>query len=319
MEEQDFDYNLLVRFIEGNANAREKAQVMDWLHQNEQHKQLYFQVKDILDYTAAPGVTAAETEQRWQQVSARLAAAPATAKVLYPWYRVAAAVAVLMILAAAILYTWFPARPALVTILNKDAAPKVVMLPDSSQVWLLKGSELSYAPGWEKERKVTLKGTAFFEVNKHTEHPFTVKMQQMDIIVLGTSFIANSGAATAAAAVSDGMVKAVLPEKEWTLKPDEGVFFENGKSSKQVVHGSYYRMMKAGYFDFNNTTMSEIAEILQVVYGYQVTVRQPEVLQQRSMSGHMAISDEASLHKAISIIMHVEIIKDGQQIIIQPK
>lgn len=317
MEEQDFDYNLLVRFIEGKAAAREKEQVMEWLHQNEQHKQLYFQVKDILDYTDAPGVTAAETEQRWQQVSARLTAAPR--KVLYPWYRVAAAVAVLMILAATLLYTWFPARPALVTIINKEAAPKVVMLPDSSEVWLLNGSELSYAPGWEKERKVTLKGTAFFEVNKHTEHPFTVKMQQMDIIVLGTSFIANSSATTAAAAVSDGMVKAVLPGKEWTLKPDEGVFFENGKSSKQVVHSSYYRMMKAGYFDFNNTTMPEIAEILQVVYGYQVTVRQPEVLLQRSMSGHMAISDEASLRKAISIIMHVEIIKDGQQIIIQPK
>jgi ferric-dicitrate binding protein FerR (iron transport regulator) len=319
MEEQDFDYHLLVRLIEGKADTREKEQVMEWLHQNEQHKQLYFQVKDILDYAAAPGVTAAETAQRWQQVSARLTAAPATTKVLYPWYRVAAAVAVLMILAVSLLYVWFPARPALVTIINKEAAPKAVMLPDSSEVWLLKGSELSYAPRWEKERKVTLKGTAFFEVNKHTEHPFTVKMQQMDIVVLGTSFIANSSTTAAAAAVSDGMVKAVLPGKEWTLKPDEGVFFENGKSSKQVVHSSYYRMMKAGFFDFNNTTMPEIAEILQVVYGYQVIVRQPEILQQRSMSGHMAISDEANLRKAISIIMHVEIIKDGQQIIIQPK
>lgn len=317
MEEQDFDYNLLVAFIEGKAAAGEKEQVLEWLHQSEQHKQLYFQVKDILDYAAAPGVTAEETDQRWQEIAARLA--PAKGKIMYPWYRVAAAVAVLMILATAVLYIWFPARPALVTITNTEATPRAVRLPDSSEVWLLNGSELSYTPRWEKEREVTLKGTAFFEVSKHTEYPFIVRTQQMNIVVLGTSFIANSSATTAAAAVTDGMVKAVLPGKEWTLKPDEGVFFENGKSSKQLVHGSYYRMMKAGFFDFNNTSIREIAEILQVVYGYQVTVRQPEALQERSMSGHMAISDEENLHKAIEVIMHVTIIKNGQQIIIQPK
>lgn len=318
MEEQDFDYNLLVAFIEGKADAREKAQVLEWLHQNEQHKQLYFQVKDILDYAAAPGVTAEETDQRWQEMAARLTPAP-KGKVIYPWYRVAAAVAVLIMLTTAVLYIWFPARPALVTITNTEATPRAVRLPDSSEVWLLNGSELSYAPRWEKEREVTLKGTAFFEVSKHTEYPFTVKTQQMNIVVLGTSFIANSSATTAAAAVTDGMVKAILPGKEWTLKPDEGVFLENGKSSKQLVHGSYYRMMKAGFFDFNNTSVGEIAEILQVVYGYQVTVRQPETLKERSMSGHMAISDEENLHKAIEVIMHVTIIKNGQQIIIQPK
>jgi len=319
MEEQDFDYNLLIAFIEGKAAAGEKERVLEWLHENEQHKQLYFQVKDILDYAAAPGVTAEETDQRWQEIAARLAPAPAKGKIIYPWYRVAAAVAVLMILTTAVLYIWFPARPALVTITNTEATPRAVRLPDSSEVWLLNGSELSYAPRWEKEREVTLKGTAFFEVSKHTEYPFTVKTQQMNILVLGTSFIANSSATTAAAAVTDGMVKAVLPGKEWTLKPDEGVFFENGKSSKQLVHGSYYRMMKAGFFDFNNTSIREIAEILQVVYGYQVTVRQPEALQERSMSGHMAISDEENLHKAIEVVMHVTIIKNGQQIIIQPK
>ncbi|WP_142683129.1 FecR family protein [Chitinophaga polysaccharea] len=319
MEEQDFDYNLLVALIEGKADAGEKAQVLEWLHQNEQHKQLYFQVKDILDYAAAPGVTAEEADQRWQEIAARLAPAPAKGKIVYPWYRVAAAVAILMILTTAVLYIWFPARPALVTITNTEAAPRAVRLPDSSEVWLLNGSELSYTPRWEKEREVILKGTAFFEVSKHTEYPFTVKTQQMDIVVLGTSFIANSSPTTAAAAVTDGMVKAILPGKEWTLKPDEGVIFENGKSSKQIVHGSYYRMMKAGFFDFNNTSIREIAEILQVVYGYQVTVRQPEVLQEYSMSGHMAISDEENLHKAIEVIMHVTIIKNGQQIIIQPK
>lgn len=318
MEEQDFDYNLLVAFIEGKADAGEKEQVLEWLHRNGQHKQLYFQVKDILDYAAAPGVSAEETDLRWKQVAARLAPPP-KGKIMYPWYRVAAAVAVLMILTTAVLYIWFPSRPALVTITNTEAVPRVVRLPDNSEVWLLNGSELSYAPHWKKEREVTLKGTAFFEVSKHTAYPFTVKTQQMNIVVLGTSFIANSSATTAAAAVTDGMVKAVLPGKEWTLKPDEGVFFENGKSSKQLVHGSYYRMMKAGFFDFNNTSIREIAEILQVVYGYQVTVRQPEALQERSMSGHMAISDEENLHKAIEVIMHVTIIKNGQQIIIQPK
>ncbi|MEC5142899.1 FecR family protein [Chitinophaga sp. 212800010-3] len=317
MEEKDFDFNLIVRFIEGNADAAERVLVQEWVNSNEQHKQLFFQVKDILDYEYIKGISPEQTARRWQAVSAALQPVHATRKKASVWPRIAAAAAILLVIGVA---AWFfrrssPATP--VVLVNNEAAPLHAVLPDSTGVWLLKGATLSYERS--NARKVALKGTAYFEVTRKAENPFTVDLQQMNIVVLGTSFIVNSSPAMASAAVSDGMVKAVLPGKEWVLKQDEGVFYENGTATRQTVHSSYYRMMKEGFFDFNNTSVTEIAEIIKVVYGYQVVVRNPEVLEQNSISGHVAISDEAGLYKVISIMMHVDVIKNNQQIVIQPK
>lgn len=59
--------------------------------------------------------------------------------------------------------------------------------PDGSAVTINPGSEVTFNPReWDKNRKVSLKGLAFFKVRKGV--PFTVETEKGTITVLGTSF-----------------------------------------------------------------------------------------------------------------------------------
>ena len=65
----------------------------------------------------------------------------------------------------------------------------LVILPDSSKVWLNGGSSLVYPSRFTSaERNVCLSGEGYFEVKKDSNRPFTVDINQMKLKVLGTTF-----------------------------------------------------------------------------------------------------------------------------------
>lgn len=65
-----------------------------------------------------------------------------------------------------------------------------LLLSDGTQVTLNSGSSLRYPVNFitGKDRKVFLKGEAFFDVAKDASHPFIVNADQINIRVLGTQF-----------------------------------------------------------------------------------------------------------------------------------
>ncbi|MGS2761866.1 FecR family protein [Sinomicrobium sp. M5D2P9] len=65
-----------------------------------------------------------------------------------------------------------------------------VELSDGTIVHLNAGTELKYPVRFSKQdqRKVSLKGEAFFEVSEDKEHPFIVNAETLDVKVLGTKF-----------------------------------------------------------------------------------------------------------------------------------
>jgi transmembrane sensor len=69
-----------------------------------------------------------------------------------------------------------------------------VVLPDGSKVWLNAGSKITYPSVFVSngERRLELKGEAYFEVARDKDHPFIVKTINQEIEVLGTQFNVNS-------------------------------------------------------------------------------------------------------------------------------
>ena len=66
---------------------------------------------------------------------------------------------------------------------------KVIILPDSTKLWLNAGSELRVDKGFGKEnRQVYLTGEALFEVTHNESLPFIVHIDNYDVKVLGTLF-----------------------------------------------------------------------------------------------------------------------------------
>lgn len=78
-------------------------------------------------------------------------------------------------------------------VFNKIATPRggqyTITLPDGSRVWLNASSSLRYPAVFSNSNRVVeLKGEAYFEVAKQAGQPFVVKVDEMEVKVLGTHF-----------------------------------------------------------------------------------------------------------------------------------
>ena len=114
-----------------------------------------------------------------------------------------------------------PAAPAGITV----SRPGPVMLPDGSVVKLESNTTISYAFRKQTaDRTVYLKGQAFFSVAANASQPFIIRVSNLTIKVLGTSFaVREIGAATivemstGAVEVSKGRARRVIRSGD-TLK-----------------------------------------------------------------------------------------------------
>ena len=67
------------------------------------------------------------------------------------------------------------------------------ILPDGTKVWLNAESSLRYPTAFTGgERRIELKGEAYFEVSHNTKQPFIVETASQQVKVLGTEFNINS-------------------------------------------------------------------------------------------------------------------------------
>lgn len=104
------------------------------------------------------------------------------------------------------------------------------VLPDGTRVWLNAASTLTFPSKFiGGDRKVTLKGEAYFEVFKDKQHPFIVKADNQEIEVLGTHFNVNSYSdeTTVNTTLLEGSIRI---NHQLTLKPNEqSNLYKNGK------------------------------------------------------------------------------------------
>lgn len=88
-------------------------------------------------------------------------------------------------------------EPKFNTIITPAGGQYQVNLPDGSIVWLNAASSLTFSTSFGAERRVTLKGEAYFEISKKLSSggdklPFFVESRNQQIEVLGTHFNVNA-------------------------------------------------------------------------------------------------------------------------------
>ncbi|KLT63695.1 FecR family protein [Pedobacter sp. BMA] len=87
-------------------------------------------------------------------------------------------------------------KPEYNTIQTPAGGQYQVNLPDGTKVWLNASSSVTFTTSFEVERRVKLKGEAYFEVSKISVDgkriPFVVETQNQKVEVLGTHFNVNA-------------------------------------------------------------------------------------------------------------------------------
>lgn len=155
-------------------------------------------------------------------------------------------------------------------------------LPDGTDVWLNAASSITYPTAFVgKDRMVTITGEAYFEVAKDKSKPFHVKVNNMDVEVLGTHFNINSYAdeADIKTTLLEGSVKVSIGKNRSMLKPGQQAIAEswgpqNGKSQsitiKNGVDLDQVIAWRSGLFNFNKVSLQEVMR--QIARWYDVEI-----------------------------------------------
>lgn len=147
-----------------------------------------------------------------------------------------------------------------------------VVLPDGTNVWLNSGSSLRFPLTFDhlNERKVELKGEAYFEVAKQLKEekgkqervPFIVMTDKQEVEVLGTHFNVNAYTDEPAIRTTllEGRVKVSEPAKVKEgvlLKPGEQAVLKD-RLSVLKVNTEEVMSWKNGLFLFNDTDLKSV-------------------------------------------------------------
>ncbi|WP_461491672.1 FecR family protein [Pontibacter sp. HJ8] len=195
---------------------------------------------------------------------------------------VAAALVLLTGIAWLIQHFFFPYF-GLQVVASGDRTTSVV-LPDSSKVWLNKGSKLGYDPDFdEEEREVRLEGEAFFEVTPDPQRPFIVQTEGTQTTALGTSF--NLRAYTpeehVELAVASGKAIFASADRESEKQVTAGYTATLDGQTKGIaehpVQGGNAWAWKSGSLVFNAAPMDQVLQDLERYYGIKFQLQNADL------------------------------------------
>lgn len=150
-------------------------------------------------------------------------------------------------------------------------------LPDGSKVILNAESSVTYPTTFaDKQRKVELKGEAFFDVAENKAQPFVVATEQQQVTVTGTTFNVNAygdNNRTITTLVTGSVnVKSNSSSASVSLKPGQEAVWSNGTIKTKDVDTQAATGWADGVFVFKYKTLAEILPQLERWYDIQVDI-----------------------------------------------
>lgn len=187
------------------------------------------------------------------------------------------------------------------TLTTPRAGQFQVVLPDGTKVWLNNASSLRYPTSFSgTSREVELMGEAYFEVAKNVAKPFSVKVLDATVHVLGTSFniMAYNNESTINTTLVSGSVKVSEHDHQMLLTPGEqSQLDKQGSLKKTQVNVASVIAWKNGFFNFSHTDFQ--SAMRQLARWYDIDVVYKGVIPTKSFSG--VIDRQLSLSEVLKI------------------
>lgn len=196
------------------------------------------------------------------------------------WSRVAAAFLVLVVTAVIYFLSFIPDEK--VELRTDYGQTKVALLSDGSKVHLNANSLIRYKGEWnaDEQRELWLEGEAYFSVtHQANDQKFIVHTQGLQVEVLGTEFNVKNRKDVTNVVLLTGKVKIEAPglkdTTKYVMQPGELVRFATSDQQmvSKKVSPERYVSWKDHQLKFEETRITEIAQIIEENYGYEVVLR----------------------------------------------
>ena len=139
----------------------------------------------------------------------------------------------------------------------------------------------------EKERIVRIEGKAYFDIRRDTDRPFIIYTNEAKVEVLGTSFQVDASNPEVTEVIVESGVVAFSQNPDNYLgrttsikltKGEKGIIKPDAKGIiKQKNRDANYLAWANQKLVFKGTKLSEVGDLIEEVYGYQVNFSNKDI------------------------------------------
>ena len=335
----DPDWELLARYVSGEATPAEDAAVAAWIAGDADRGRLVASLRDAWVASASPPPDSRIVDAAWQRLSAKIdggrplrarwpRAAAARRREVTPFRVALVAAAAVILLAVGVQLRpgatgGLPVAMPAAELTAVPGARVVSRLTDGTTVTLAPDSRMRVdARFGDASRRVELEGEALFEVAHNAEKPFVVSVASGQVEVRGTIFGVRSyaGEPEVSVAVREGAVAVrgdsdaaagpglVLRAGEVGVIPSAGVAVRRDDVSVATLLAWH-----EGRLVFDDAPLAEVA--LRLSRWYDLDVSVPDT----SISGlrlSAAFGDEpvADVLAVVGAALGVDVVRDGRSV-----
>ena len=205
---------LIYRHLQHACTVEENLTVQRLLDTDPSFKKEYVAVSEIYDLSKGYNYPIqTNTEGQWNKFQRSLSETKVIQKSSKNWLWASAAALVVVVFAVTLIFDNFKDKDGIVFNGNENG---VIELSDGSVLMLNKASTLTVDGEFgQKNRTLSLTGSAYFKVSPDAENPFVVDFKGVKLTVVGTSFeIDNAGGDLPLVRVSEGKVNVQTKAEE---------------------------------------------------------------------------------------------------------
>ena len=215
----------------------------------------------------------------------------------------------------------FPGTTTFNTIATPRGGEYRIVLPDGTGVWLNASSSLRFPTAFTgKDREVELRGEAYFEVAQNPSQPFRVKVNDLQVDVLGTHFdvMAYPDEESVNTSLLQGSVRVTRGAEARLLKPGEEARLKTGAGVFQVAEADTDRVVawKNGLFLFEGATIEEVMR--QVSRWYDIDVSYQGEIPTHYSGGFSRSTPLAQVLDMLKLGVKAKFVLEGKKLMVKP-
>lgn len=297
-----------------------------WISASNDNQKLWDDLKDIYALTGEiPAYFHANEDIAWDKINQKISK-PAKKFIINQYiFRFAASILLVALgIGGNWLYNKTYQRQTYSEVYSPFGHRTMVILPDSSTVWLNGDSHLKYQNDFSNSRNVELAGEAIFKVHKNPGNLFTVKTKELSVEVYGTTFNIRAYPEDIKSEVSliEGSIGLYQKNKLISkMNPGEVICYNSvsEKFLKSIPQDLVpITSWNSDELIIENKSMDEICQYLERWYGVDIEMNKKTDTDQRLS---FKVKTE-SLHELLWIIDKIKPIKytiDGKKVKIEEK
>ena len=327
MTESDYK-SLIFKELKGETSIGESQLLDRWINDTPENQKIYTEIWSAFALSS-PDIDPfnPDKEVAWSKIMKKIVRSSKTDSLIRQFSGIAAAALLFFLIGIAFEYLWTEKlRTAFSnqysTIVVPEGQKSMVVLPDSSNVWLNSGSSLKYKTGFNsKIREVELEGEAFFEVRKDKSKMFKVTAGSVNVEVYGTAFnvknyreekklevtVENGNVGV----VRDGVRVAELDKgKQVTINEVSNTMLLS-KANVEVV-----KAWKNNELIFDGTSFEEVIRYLERWYGVKITIEE-KMKKRHNYTFKIKTESLTELLKLLQVITPLQYKIDGKNVTIR--